>query len=156
MDNTEPKKSSKKYIIIAVAVVVVVLFIIILVVLTSKKYVAPPNLAENRIQYQGDCNNCGGLIWMNVGDKGWDKYYQVSCIDAEGNESERTRVFGPVTHHGFNNPKIRLQDNNINPCGQNRTKIYRGDNNKNLYPIMPRAFIHENAYDGMGDVFTDL
>jgi len=125
--------------------------------------VSPPNLLNNTIYWQtkNDCGtgqNCGGLVFIDINSsRPWNKYYQFSCEDSNGNESSRTQVFGPVRYDNtnYNKPKIRLQTDGGKPCGNNKIKIYRGNIPSQLSPIKVNNFENNAEFNYKDAIFTD-
>ena len=125
--------------------------------------VSPPNLLNNTIYWQtkNDCGtgqNCGGLVFIDINSsRPWNKYYQFSCEDSNGNESSRTQVFGPVRYDNTNygKPKIRLQTDGGNPCGNNKLKIYRGNIPSQLSQIKVNNFGNNAEFNYKDAIFTD-
>jgi hypothetical protein len=120
--------------------------------------VKKPELINNRIHWQGNCTDCGGLVWVGGGgSQPWNKYYKMSCVDESGNESESTQVFGPVNHFNWQKPKIRMQADGVNPCGNNTVRIYRGNDNKNFNIVTNiKSFSTTQDYNGKDAIFTDM
>jgi hypothetical protein len=114
---------------------------------------SPPNLASG-IEWQSNCRNCSGLVWTSVGYSPWNKYYQVSCVNDMGIESDRSSVYGPAADNNFNNPKVRVQLDGVNACGNNKLRVYRGELN-NLQLIKPMNFGANGEYNGTDAIFTD-
>lgn len=91
----------------------------------SQACILPPKLIGDRIQYQGDCpNDCGGTIWNGTGPTPWNRFYKLECQNGDV-KSAMVGPFGPVSHHLYSNPSIRLHGNGVNVCGTNTTNLYR-------------------------------
>lgn len=127
-------------------------------------YVAPPNLKNNNnIYWQRDDYNYGDLYWMSYSDRPWNKYYKFSCKNEANNESSTKGPFGPVNWPGQPNlfyPSIRLSDDNVPPCGNNKVTVYRSNSRDNGYVDIsdnPKLFNRPNnaKYNRRDPVFTD-
>lgn len=91
----------------------------------TRKCAPNPKLLNDKIQWQYNCEDCGGLVWTSVGSSPWNRYYKVSCQNGEG-ESELTQAFGPVGNNMYNNPMLRISDDWKNKtCNGFQTNIYR-------------------------------
>lgn len=91
----------------------------------TRKCAPNPKLLNDKIQWQYNCEDCGGLVWTSVGSEPWNRYYKVSCQNGEG-ESELTKAFGPVGNNMYNNPMLRISDDWKNKtCNGFQTNIYR-------------------------------
>ena len=126
--------------------------------------VPPPNLKNNDIFWQRVDYNWGDLNWMNFSDSEWNKYYKISCKNTDNEESSAKGPFGPVTGnvsgYTFNYPNIRLSDNNVSPCGNNKVTIYRSNSRDGPYIDIsddPRLLNRANnaKYNRFDAVFTD-
>jgi hypothetical protein len=103
---------------------------------SSQPSVPRPNLLSDRIHWEGNCTDCTGLNFDYIKNQNWwNTMYKFTCVDNNGNESVSTAEFGPVNASNVSNgmsrnareygyPKIRLQKDGINPCGNNTLKIY--------------------------------
>jgi hypothetical protein len=128
-------------------------------------YVTPPNLKNNNnIYWQRDDYNYGDLYWMAYSDRPWNKYYKISCKNEANNESDIKGPFGPVTGQfqgqTFSHPSIRLSDDNVPPCGNNKVTVYRSNSKDNGYVDIsdnPKLFNRPNnaKYNRRDPVFTD-
>jgi len=126
-------------------------------------YVPPPKLKNNNILWQRDDYNTGDLYWMSFADRPWNKYYKFSCKNEANNESSISSPFGPVNWPGQPNlkyPSIRLSDDNVPPCGNNKVTVYRSNSRDNGYVDIsdnPKLFNKANnsKYNRRESAFTD-
>jgi hypothetical protein len=127
-------------------------------------HIPPPNLKNNNILWQRDDYNWGDLYWMKYTDKHWNKYYKFSCRNNSNNESDVKGPFGPVSwigpHTPLAYPHIRLSDDNVSVCGNNKVTVYRSDSRDGAYTdISDNSKLYNKAnntkYNRKDSVFTD-
>ena len=127
-------------------------------------YIPPPNLKNDNILWQRNDYNGGDLYWMKYTDKHWNKYYKFSCRTDSNNESDVKGPFGPVSwigpHTPLAYPNIRLADDNVSVCGNNKVTVYRSDSKDGPYTEIsdnPNLFNKANntKYNRRDSVFTD-
>lgn len=98
--------------------------------------------------------NYAGLTFTAEGRKPWNQYYRFSCVNTNGQESDKSKVFGKVEYGNYQMPKINV---GANACGTDKLKIYRGPNadGSGMYELKPKNFDLTAAYDGKAGIFVD-
>ena len=112
-----------------------------------------PTLLDGQISWQGGGHSeRGGLIWLNDGSAPWNKMYKFRC-EKNGEVSDFTQEFGPVSHYNWINPKVRVARDGQRPCTDNaKLQIFEGDTN---ITSQMKNFDEVTAYNGTDRAFTD-
>ena len=112
-----------------------------------------PTLLDGQISWQGGGHSeRGGLIWLNDGSAPWNKMYKFRC-EKNGEVSDFTQEFGPVSHYNWINPKVRVARDGQRPCTDNaKLQIFEGDTN---ITSQMKNFDEVTAYNGTDRGFTD-
>ena len=125
----------------------------------EEKAPSKPTLDNGKINWQGSGQtgvDYGGLIWTSVGNAPWDQKYKFRC-EKNGKVSEFSGVYGPVSHHNYNNPKIRVSLNGVKPCAgdsDSKLQVFDAKTDTDITSQM-KNFGMSSSYDGSESVFVD-
>ena len=110
--------------------------------------------------YQGAGSRQSGLVWTKEcvrGKQEWNAKYHLSC-NLAGYTFMSFWMAGPVSHHYFQGPKIRISTEEPNPCAKlGATLRVIRDRSGVLEDITDKllSFDGKSKYDGKDAVFWD-
>ena len=91
-----------------------------------------------------------------VSNAPWNKNYKFRC-EKNGTVSDFSDVYGPVSHHNYNNPKIRVSLTGVKPCAgdsDSKLQVFDSTTNTDITSQM-KSFDMLSLYDGCESVFVD-
>lgn len=114
------------------------------------------------VGWQGGGRSRGGEVWGKVCGSPWNAYYKFGC-EINGRQSGWSDEVGPVSHHNYQAPKVRVAPNGPNYCSQQggKLKVARvrptSWSNRGWEDISNkvRDFNTTGPYDGKDAIFFD-
>ena len=104
--------------------------------------------------HQGNHGDDGRLTFNFVGNSPWNQEYQFSCKNADGKESTKTKVYGPIVLYNWHKPVIKIKpEPEDKPCedGDSLVIYARNAGTNNWYDLtkQPKEKVQTNGGEAL-------